>query len=283
MKVSAFTIVRNVRKYNYPAVESIRSILPLCDEFIINVGDSDDDTLELIESVGDPKIKILQNVWDFSEGKGIVLDRQTEIAMAECTGDWVFYLQADEIIHEKDVLFLRKTMEEYLHDESIDALRLNWLNFFGSYYRYRIDHGWVQKQDRILKNPKDLIAVGGAYGFARKDGEPLKRKKTRALLYHYGWVQSPSVMTQRRVNAENIGYIELTEDQRKEDYKYGDLNRFPLYFGSHPAVMKEVIDAHPLTKEEKEFKRKKYWWYPPQIFNIRYKTGRRIKKKIDWY
>jgi hypothetical protein len=36
MKVGGFTFVRNVVKYDYPVVESIRSILPVVDEFIVN-------------------------------------------------------------------------------------------------------------------------------------------------------------------------------------------------------------------------------------------------------
>ena len=64
MKVSGFTFVRNAVKYDYPVVESIRSILPAVDEFIVNVGRCDDGTLELIRSIRDPKIKIVESVWD---------------------------------------------------------------------------------------------------------------------------------------------------------------------------------------------------------------------------
>ena len=64
MKVSGFTFVRNVLKYDYPVVESTRSILPVLDEFIVNVGRCDDGTLELICSISDPKIKIVESVWD---------------------------------------------------------------------------------------------------------------------------------------------------------------------------------------------------------------------------
>ena len=142
MKISGFTIVRNAVKFHYPVVASITSILPICDEFIVNVGDSDDGTLELVRSIKDPKIKIIQTVWDMTQGSA-VLSEQTNIAFSHCAGDWAFYLQTDEVVHEADLPRLRSCMRRYWHDPSVDALRFKWLHFYGSYYRYRIDHGWV--------------------------------------------------------------------------------------------------------------------------------------------
>jgi len=150
MKISGFTIVKDVVKYNYPVIESINSILPICDEFIINVGKSEDDTLGLVRSIKDSKIRIIETEWDMSEGGGIVLDKQTDLTMSQCSGDWMFYLQADEVMHEDDIVDLKNLMEKYLDDDSVDALRMSWLNFFGSFFRYRIDRGWVQKQDHEL-------------------------------------------------------------------------------------------------------------------------------------
>ena len=54
MKVSGFTFVRDAAKYDYPVVESIRSILPVADKFIVNIGQRNDGTLELIRSIGGP-------------------------------------------------------------------------------------------------------------------------------------------------------------------------------------------------------------------------------------
>ncbi|MFN3665039.1 MAG: glycosyltransferase family 2 protein, partial [Sediminibacterium sp.] len=64
MKISGFTIIRNAVINDYPIVEAIKSILPVVDEMIILVGNSDDDTLGLMQSIGDPKIKIHHSVWD---------------------------------------------------------------------------------------------------------------------------------------------------------------------------------------------------------------------------
>lgn len=280
MKISGFTIARNAVKYNYPVVESIRSILPVCDEFIVNVGDSEDDTLGLIRSIGSDKIRIIENIWDFSQ-KAEVLSFQTNLALRECRGDWAFYLQSDEVIHEEDLPRLKGLMQRHLGDHDVDALRFRWLHFYGSYFRYRIDHGWYQKQDRIIRNNGQVESCGDAFGFRRKDGRPLRRKSTNCLLYHYGWVHPQETMARRRVNAENIGFVTLAQHERQGQYDYGDLNRFPAYFGTHPSVMKERIGAHALTMDDKKAIDRMFWWHPCRWFHVRYKTGRRVQNKIN--
>ena len=279
MRISGFTIARNAIKYNYPIVQSIKSILPICDEFIVNVGDSEDNTLELIQSIRSPKIKIIQNIWDMSQGKE-VLSNQTNIALEACTGDWAFYLQSDEVVHEKDLKRLKGVMKNFLNDSNVDALRFKWLHFYGSYFRYRIDKGWYQKQDRIIRNNGKIESYGDAYAFRRKDGRPLRNKHTKAFLYHYGWVHSQEVMANRRQNAENIGFVDLKDDERTNEYSYGDLSRFPVYFGKHPETMDERVRRHSLSQDDWTQISKKYWWSPLKVFRIRYKTFKREKNKI---
>jgi glycosyltransferase involved in cell wall biosynthesis len=281
MKISGFTIVRNVIKYNYPVLESIRSILPICDEFIVSVGDSQDLTLSLMESfaAANPKVRVIQTRWDMGQGKE-VLSIQTNLALKECKGDWAFYLQSDEVIHENDLPVLKKLMERYLEEKDVDALRFRWLHFYGSYYRYRIDKGWFQKQDRIIRNNGQIESFGDAYGFQRKDARPIRRKNA-TLLYHYGWVHPESVMTERRVNAEQIGFTSLKKEEREENYSYGDLSRFPPYFGTHPKVMQERIATHALSQEDHKRSARQYWWHPLRLLKVRHKTGKRIKEKIE--
>ena len=280
MRISGFTIARDVIKYNYPVLESIQSILPICDEFIVNVGDSEDGTLKLIQSLRSPKIRIIQHPWDFSVGKE-VLSIQTNLALKECRGEWAFYLQSDEVIHEQDLNRLIDLMHHHLNDQSIDALRFGWLHFYGSYYRYRIDHGWYQKQNRIIRNNGEIESFGDAFGFKRKDNRSLVHKNTSCFVYHYGWVHSESMMTQRRLNAERIGFTSLEESERERDYSYGDLNRFPAYFGSHPKVMRQKIQSHAISQNDLRVIDKKYWYHPLRLLRARYKTGKRVKARIN--
>jgi len=274
MKVSGFTIARNVIKYNYPVVESIQSILPLCDEFIVNVGRSEDDTLKVIRSIKDAKIRIIETQWDKSQ-KPDMLSYQTNVALKECKGDWAFYLQSDEVIHEADLPKLKRLMETNLDNKEVDVFRFKWFHFYGSYWRYRIDGGWFQKQDRIVRNDGSIESCTDAFTFCRKDGKDIRRKQTNCFIYHYGWVQPPELMRQRRVNAEDIGFVALTEKERTEAYEYGDLSRHPIYFGTHPVVMKELIGRHELSEKDIKEINRHWWWYPPKMFNIRYKSGRR--------
>jgi len=280
MLVSGFSIARNVTKFNYPIIESIQSVLPICDEFIINVGDSEDNTLEVIQSIRDKKIRIIQNQWDLSLGKE-VLSHQTNLALAECQGRWAFYLQSDEVIHEKDLEKIKNRLLKYSDHDDIDALRFRWFHFFGSYYRYRIDRGWYQKQDRIIKNNGQIESYGDAYAFRRKDKKPLRTKQTGCFVYHYGWVQPEDMMTHRRVNAEKIGFTSLQTNERTQDYSFGDLTRFPVYFGTHPLLMNEKVQMHGFSRDDWANIRRKYWWHPAKIMRVRYKTGTRVKQRLQ--
>lgn len=104
--ISGFTIVRNAVRLDYPIVPAIRSILDLCDEVVVNVGESDDGTRDLIASLGDARIRILDTVWDFTRG-GHTLSDETNRAMAACRGGWGVYIQADEVLHESGAARLR--------------------------------------------------------------------------------------------------------------------------------------------------------------------------------
>lgn len=276
MKISGFTIVKNALKLHYPAVESIRSILPICDEFIVNVGDSEDGTLALIKSIGSPKIKIIQTAWDTSQGP-TVLSQQTNIALKHCSGDWAFYLQGDEVIHEADLNKLKFWMRYYLDQKDVDALRFWWLHFYGSFWRYRIDLGWYQKQDRIIRNNGQVESCGDAFAFRRIDGKPLRTRRTFCYLYHYGWVNSNEAMQKRYENASQIGFANKNNVFAGE---YGDLKRFPAYFGTHPAVMRNWIQEHVASKQDWQKIVSQYWWNPLLWFRVRSKTGRRVKERV---
>jgi hypothetical protein len=278
MKISGFTIVRNAVKFNYPVAASILSILPICDEFIVNVGDSEDATLDLIRSIASPKIRIIQNRWDMGRGSA-VLSEQTNLALKECTGDWAFYLQSDEVIHEADLGLLRFWMRHYLHRKDVDALRFWWFHFYGSFWRYRIDLGWYQKQDRIIRNNKQIESYGDAFGFRRVDGRPLRVRNTFCYLYHYGWVNSNETMQKRCANASDIGFLDNTKTGSFAG-GYGDLNRFPSYLGTHPAVMKDIVGNHPLSREDFNAILRKTWWNPALWLRLRIKTSRRERERI---
>ena len=98
MKISAFTFIKNGQILGYPFLESIKSILSIVDEFVINIGESEDDTLSQIRAIDNPKIRIIESKWnDQMQDKGYVYGQQKMIAQFNCTGDWLFYFEGDEL------------------------------------------------------------------------------------------------------------------------------------------------------------------------------------------
>ena len=132
MRVSAFTFIRNGQILGYPFIQSIKSILPIVDEFVINVGTSEDDTLDEIQSIDDSKIRIIQSNWnDNMQDRGYVYGQQKMIAQFNCTGDWAFYIEGDEIYHEADLDKIYIAMQQHLENSEVEALVFNFYHFYG--------------------------------------------------------------------------------------------------------------------------------------------------------
>ncbi|TFG64098.1 MAG: glycosyltransferase [Gemmatimonadales bacterium] len=130
MKVSGFSFCRNAVRLYYPIAESIRSALPLVDEFVIAVGKSDDGTREAIEAIDDPKIRVIDTLWDETQFvRGVINSVQTNIALDGCTGDWCVYLQADEVLHEQDLPRIREAMQDALDRPVVEGWLFDYLHF----------------------------------------------------------------------------------------------------------------------------------------------------------
>src|ERR1035437_3458723 len=136
MKVSGFTIVRNAIKFDYPIVEAITSMLPICDEVIVAVGKSEDNTLDLIKSIKSDKIKIIETVWnDVLREGGRVLADETNKAFAAISADsdWAVYIQGDEVVNEKQLSAISAAMQQFKEDKRVEGLLFNYIHFYGSY------------------------------------------------------------------------------------------------------------------------------------------------------
>src|ERR1700690_4559261 len=197
MKVSGFTFLRNGQKLGYPFVASIRSILPIVDEFVIALGPCEDDTEQRVREIGDPKIRIIPTQWneriqpDYSL-KGFVYGQQKSIALFNCTGDWAFYLEADEVVHENDLPKIRAAMEKHLDDARVEALVFDYLHFYGNANTYAWSPGWYRSEVRIIRN---TIPAWGPEGLSfivlekHKKGRYPRAAQAGATIYHYGWVR----------------------------------------------------------------------------------------------
>ena len=114
-------------------LRSICSLLPLVDEYVIAVGQGQDETLSRIVAIGDPKIRVIETVWNENmRDRGFVYGQQKMIAQYNCTGDWAFYPEGDEVLHEDELPAIQDTMEEHLNDPMIEALYFNFFHFYGT-------------------------------------------------------------------------------------------------------------------------------------------------------
>lgn len=248
MKVSGFTFIRNAVKYDYPVVESIKSLLPLVDELVVAVGNSDDGTRALIESIGDPKIKIIDTIWDdTNRSGGAILAVETNKAFAAISkdADWAFYLQGDECLHEQDYDALKNAMLQYKEDKRVEGLLFKYNHFFGNYSYLGAGKQWYRNEIRIIRNNKNIISWKDAQGFRFLDKTKLKVKKIDAHIYHYGWVKHPTIAQKKALNfnvINNADYV-ITEAILQQQYNYHNIDKLAAFTGTHPIVIKNKIEA----------------------------------------
>jgi hypothetical protein len=247
MKVCGFTIVRNALKYDYPVVESITSVLDVCDQFVVAVGKSEDNTLELIRSIQSPKIKIIETIWDDTLRQGgAVLAAETDKAMDAIDNDfdWCFYLQADEVVHEKYLPEIKHSMEKYLQDNNVDGLLFKYLHFYGTYDYVGDSRKWYRKEVRIIRKNKNIRSFRDAQGF-KKSGKLLKVKEIDAYIYHYGWVKPPEKQQEKQKNFKKFWHDDMWIENHvanTEEFDYAQFDSLRLFDGVHPEVMNERIE-----------------------------------------
>ena len=247
MKVSGFSLARNALAYGYPIVEAISSILPLCDEFIVNVGRSDDGTLDLVRSIASPKLTVFEREWDMSlrEG-GKLISVETNHALERCTGDWCFYIQADEVLHEKYHPVVRSAMEETFQDERIEGLQFRYRHFYGSYdYVQDNNRRWYTKESRVIRRSQDIVSWGDGMDFRHRDGSTLRVCRIPAEIYHYGWVRPPQTMVRKQEAFRKLYFSDnqLRGNELPENM-YTDLGNLVRFTGTHPEVMRERVALH---------------------------------------
>lgn len=255
MKVSGFTFIRNATKFDYPVVEAISSILPVCDDFVVAVGNSDDNTLDLIQSIDKQKIRIIETIWDDSEemkigGKVFAAETDKAFRSIEMDSDWAFYIQGDEVIHEKYLENIYSSMDKWKDDKMVDGLLFNYLHFYGSYDYVGLSPKWYGHEIRVIKNNKDIYSFRDAQGFRKNENEKLKVKPVDAYVYHYGWVKEPGTMMKKAINANSfyrdknlLKRIKPKEKNGNKEFDYSAIDSLSLFTETHPKVMNDRIQG----------------------------------------
>ena len=262
MKVSAFTFIKNGQLLGYPFIQSIKSILPIVDEFIINVGLGEDSTLDEIKKIHDPKIRIIQSHWnDNMKDRGFVYGQQKMIAQYNCTGDWAFYIEGDEIYHENDLDKIYMSMKESLSNPDVEALIFDFYHFYGNGNSYLDSPGWYRAEARIIKNSLRTYAPDGLFWLvldSNKNGRYPKAKHTGAKCYHYGWARSENQMNLKSEKVQKY----WGGGAKKIDYSKMDQSIIKKFQGTHPKIIQDwlpndvelfqVDPSYKLTKKQKK-------------------------------
>lgn len=260
MKISGFTFTKNATKLYYPVKASIESLLPLVDEFIVALGDCnpDDKTEEEIKSIQSDKIKVIHTKWDLKRyPNGQEYAHQTDIAKEACSGDWLFYIQSDEVVHEKYLAVIKENCEKYLNDREVEGFLFKYKHFWGDYDHYLVSHSWYPREIRIIRNDPQIHSWRDAQSFRRIpdfDGKDYYQKENTfklnvveidAFIFHYGFVRPPFLMQKKGKN-HNTNYAgKLSTDEMFKDesdvFDYGNLGKLKVYKETYPKAMEKFI------------------------------------------
>lgn len=291
MNVVGFSFIKNAILYDYPIKEAILSVLPICDEFVIAVGKSEDDTLALIQSIASPKIRILETVWDdtLREG-GRVLAVETDKAFQAISSqaDWCFYIQGDEVIHEKYHANIVKAMQTYKNNDDVDGLLFKYVHFYGSYDYVATSSGWYKNEIRVIKNNKNIYSFRDAQGFRKDQNQKLKVVNIDASVFHYGWVKPPASMQAKQRTFQKLWHNDEWVKQHvanSDEFDYSGIDVLEKFKGDHPLVMRERIAKYnwnferDISQNKKSIKEKIKSWISTYLgLDFSYKNYILLKK-----
>ncbi len=258
VKVSGFTIVRNAIKLDFPVEASIRSILPVCDEVVVNAGRSEDATLDLVRSIADPRIRILETEWDMSR-RNTVLGHETLRAMRACAHPWGIYIQADEVLHERGAEALAAAIQRYDGDPRVEGLLVRYLHFYGGFDTIATHRRWYRREVRAVRlDPTlDILPYQGAQGFRVGPGHrKIRARLTDAEMFHYGWARPAQALREKRELGKTM-YPWRTADERQPLLAW--VPGIQSFRGTHPAVAREWIAPRRLDPERVIAPRRFHW------------------------
>ena len=250
VKISGVTFVKDVISLGYPFVESIRSIAPLCDEVVINVGfgdpdlKHDDGTWNVLQrefSHQDEYI-LIKSFWDPNAvTNGFVLSQQMNIALRHCQGEYCQYIQADEAVHEEDFSSIRKGVEQMENNPAIDGLVYNFLHFYADPYIRKHTSNTYRKEVRLIRNRPNIVSWKDAQGFRFDDGSKISAVENPARIFHYGWSRREDIMDKK-----NKAFAQLYHgrEHQEKDFTYRHIWGLSRFEKSHPSCMKEWIERN---------------------------------------
>lgn len=280
IKISGFTLVRNGLRFDYPFLESLRSLLPLVDELIVNVGQSDDSTLEKVRQLaaneGKGKVLIIESDWQFDKPEkkqgGLILSEQTNVALEKTTGDWCVYLQADEVLHEKDISLIREAIEAQHPRLEVEGLLFDYVHFYGSFDVVQETRSAYRREVRVIRRSSGAQSVGDAQSFRKPNGEKLSVVRSGAKVFHYGWVRTPEAMREKTFFLDQLYHGEPSPENALRGIPHtGDNYRYKKIWG-----LKAFRDAHPGVMEERIRNKGWHWDLSQSPWVYSWKDAKRV-------
>jgi hypothetical protein len=242
--LSGFTLVRNAVKLDFPIVPAIRSVLAVCDEVVVNVGKSEDDTRDLVASIRDPRVRILDTEWDFTK-RNLMLSHETQRAMDACRGSWGIYIQADEVLHETGAHILKDKVREWDDDTRVEGLLVKYLHFYGGFDTIATSRRWYRREVRCIRLGKDIRPYQGAQGFRVGEGNrKIRARLTDAEMFHYGWARPARALKQKLEISKTI--YPWGKERLEQELQRNYLEWIPLlrpFTGTHPAAARDWVAA----------------------------------------
>jgi hypothetical protein len=238
----------------------------LCDEVVVNIPRSTDNTLNAVRAIEDPKIRVLETDWDDAQRKaGLALSHHTNLALRECTGDWCVYIQGDEVLHEDSIPFMRECMERELNNSKVQGLLVNYTHFYGSYSTCVYSFGWYYREVRVVRRDPEIQSVGDAQGFRTNRAQKLRVKNSGGHYLHYGFALESSQMRRKKQNLVRLYGTEPVQRPRPEPVRsfYADDQKVRPFKGTHPAVMRQTVAAATWSYTSRSplirFRRNYFW------------------------
>jgi hypothetical protein len=231
--ISGFTLVRNATLLDFPLEASIHSLLPVVDELVINVGESDDNTLDRVQAIADNRIRIVQSQWDRSRGPAMLAD-ETDRAMAACRYPWGIYIQADEVFGDGSADLVRAAIEACDLRRDVDGILVDYRHFYGGFETIARNRKWYRREVRAVRldAASQVHSYRDAQGFRSGAAQRhIRAIDSGAMMHHYGWARPAWALHAKRV-----------EDGSRQPVPGDDQPLLPWipgiepFTGSHPAA-----------------------------------------------
>lgn len=213
--ICGITMVKNAVKYDYCIKEAIESMLPVCDHVICVYVESEDGTLEILNSIDSNKLQIIElpeSEWDVIQGKErLSYITNIGIQSADKLGfTYVLYVQADEVLSEKSYDSIKKAVND--NQEAYMCRRINlWKS---PYLELDVPINRLPCSNYVIRLAKvryravdDAESIGAHCNFDY--AEQIK-------IWHMGFVRKKEVMKSKIINMQ-VGVFSMGDYDRKLD------------------------------------------------------------------